>query len=81
MRMLIQKAELLKLAGSGSSLARQLGVSRQAISQMLDSGMIPAERVLPICRALDNQVTPYELRPDIYPDPHWRPPTDGHSVQ
>lgn len=32
----------------------------------------PSEWVIPICDALDFQITPHELRADIYPNP-----TDG----
>jgi|TARA_Y100000310_G_C20073415_1_gene530455 DNA-binding transcriptional regulator YdaS (Cro superfamily) len=34
---------------------------------------IPAERVLDIYHATNGEITPHEMRPDIYPDPDWRP--------
>jgi len=30
---------------------------------------VPGEYVIPICAAIDYQVTPHELRPDLYPNP------------
>jgi hypothetical protein len=44
--------------------------------QIDHSELIPADRVLPIVRVLGNRIKPYELRPDIYPDPHWFPPSE-----
>jgi DNA-binding transcriptional regulator YdaS (Cro superfamily) len=60
-----------KVLGSQARLAKTLRVSAMAVSQWKDR--IPAERVLDIYRATDGKVTPYEMRPDIYPDPAWRP--------
>lgn len=31
---------------------------------------IPERHVIKACRCVDFQVTPHELRPDIYPHPH-----------
>jgi len=54
----------VEAAGGTSALARQLGISPQAISQWT---RVPAERVLDVERATGGQVTRHELRPDIYP--------------
>ncbi|CAK0741312.1 Helix-turn-helix domain-containing protein [Gammaproteobacteria bacterium] len=55
------------------SFASQAGVTYQAVRKWERAG-VPAERVLPIVRATQGRVTPYELRPDLYPDPDWMPP-------
>ena len=55
--------------GNRASLARMAGVSKQAACGWK---RIPADRVLAVSRATDWQVTPHQLRPDIYPNP-----TDG----
>lgn len=31
---------------------------------------VPAEQVRPVCEVCDWQVTPHQLRPDLYPHPH-----------
>lgn len=36
----------------------------------------PSEFVIPICEAIDWQMTPHELRPDIYPNPSDGLPAD-----
>jgi DNA-binding transcriptional regulator YdaS (Cro superfamily) len=61
---------LISKFGSAANLARIAGVSRQAVSQWDDD--LPADRVLSVSRATAWQVTPHQLRPDIYPNP-----TDG----
>ena len=35
---------------------------------------IPHDAVIPIARMLDGAMSPYEMRPDLYPDPEWMPP-------
>jgi DNA-binding transcriptional regulator YdaS (Cro superfamily) len=54
-------------------LAEQLKVTQGLIYQWLSGHrQVSAEKVLAVCEATDWQVTPHELRPDIYPNP-----TDG----
>lgn len=47
-------------------MSTTLGLSRGAVSQW---DIVPAERVLAVAAATGWQVTPHELRPDIYPNP------------
>jgi DNA-binding transcriptional regulator YdaS (Cro superfamily) len=56
-----------QLAGGQSALARKLGCTPQAVSKMCSTGKVPAERVIPVERAVDGAVTRHELRPDLYP--------------
>ena len=35
---------------------------------------LPADVVVPIVLLLDGEMSPHDLRPDIYPDPNWMPP-------
>lgn len=50
-----------------SKLADELGISAAAVSKWVEA---PAERVIPIAVATKWKVTPHELRPDLYPNPH-----------
>lgn len=46
-------------------MARQIGVCRQAVNQMVKSGRIPDNHCLAIERAIGGKVTAEEMRPDI----------------
>jgi len=62
-----------RLLGGNAGIARAIGdISGEAVRKWALAG-VPAERVLAICRATQGEVTPHELRPDIYPDPEWMP--------
>lgn len=56
-------------------LAASIGVSYQAI-QKFQKTRVPAEQVLAISAATEWKVTPFELRPDLYPHPHDGLPPD-----
>lgn len=64
----------IAIAGSPSKLAAALGISKQRVSNWRAAGVVPADSVLPIVRALAGRITPFELREDLYPDPVWLPP-------
>jgi len=51
--------------GGQSALARELGVTSQAIQKMCSKGKVPAERVIAIERLTG--VSRHDLRPDLYP--------------
>ena len=59
--------------GTQTAQARALGLSQAHVWNWLRAGRVPAERVLAIYRATGGEVTPHALRPDIYPDPEYRP--------
>ena len=63
--------KIKQVLGSQAALADALEVSRMTVTKW--RGRIPAERVLQIYHATEGQISPYEMRPDIYPDPDWRP--------
>lgn len=58
--------------GGQAELARRVGTTPQAVNNWVVRGL-PVGRVLAIYRATRGAVTPHELRPDIYPDPDYRP--------
>lgn len=59
-------AMLREQVRSQSALARELGISPQAVDGWRKRKQIPAERVLDIERITELKVTRYMLRPDIY---------------
>ncbi|MCP4064670.1 MAG: helix-turn-helix domain-containing protein [Gammaproteobacteria bacterium] len=59
--------------GGRSDFAKHIGVAPAYLYQMVNGiRPISPKRALSICEGSDWQVTPHELRPDIYPNP-----TDG----
>ena len=62
----------IDIAGGVAPLAKILDMSIQRVNNWRYRG-VPVEAVIDICLKLDNQVTPFQLRPDIYPDPDWIP--------
>lgn len=60
----------IHLAGGQSSLGRLCGLRQGHVWNWLNrEGRVPAENVLVVCAVVDWQITPHELRPDIYPNP------------
>lgn len=55
----------IKIVGSATELANQIGVKKQAVTKW--RRRVPAERVLSIELATNGEVTRHELRPDLYP--------------
>ena len=70
----IQK-KIIAVCGSQSELARRVGKNSQTVSAWFRNG-VASNEVINASRALDWQVTPHELRPDLYPNP-----TDGLPQQ
>ncbi|MGM6923392.1 YdaS family helix-turn-helix protein [Escherichia coli] len=62
-----------RVAGKFSQreLAMLMSTKQQSVSRWFNS-KFPASRVLHLCQLMQWEVTPHELRPDIYPNP-----TDG----
>ena len=57
------------LAGGQTQLAKMIGVSQPRMWNWLNRDKtVPGEYVRPICEAVNNQVLPSELRPDIFGD-------------
>lgn len=63
----------IRLAKGQTALANLIGknVKQPHVWNWLhrDGGIVPPEHVLPIAKGLEWQITPHELRPDIYPHP------------
>lgn len=58
----------VELAGGQSKLAAQIGKKQGHIWHWLNKSlMCPAEQAIPISTAVGGQVSPHDLRPDIYP--------------
>jgi len=57
------KRRAIELAGGRQALADALGITPQAITQW---PRIPAERLGDVSRATKHQMTPQQLRPDIF---------------
>lgn len=68
--------ELSRFFGSQSALARACGgrvVQQHVYNWRHGKNRLPAEHVLAVSRASGGHFRPYDLRPDLYPDPHWMP--------
>jgi DNA-binding transcriptional regulator YdaS (Cro superfamily) len=60
--------KVLRLAGSQAELARRCHTSQPRIWQCIHRNQrVPADLVIPLEKAVDGQVTRFELRPDLYP--------------
>lgn len=58
-----------------AEIGKRLQVSQQTVFKWLNR-RVPAERVIPLCELMNWQITPHDLRPDLYPHP-----TDGTGIQ
>ncbi|EAN7575817.1 helix-turn-helix domain-containing protein [Salmonella enterica] len=61
----------IKAALTQDEIGRAMGCKQQTVWQWLNS-QVPAKRVIPLCDLMRWEITPHEIRPDIYPNP-----TDG----
>ncbi|MDP3322661.1 MAG: YdaS family helix-turn-helix protein [Hydrogenophaga sp.] len=69
--------KLVQIIGGQVALANRLSIDGRQIKQAHVWGWlnktadgIPSAHVIGACSATDWQVTPHQLRPDIYPHPH-----------
>lgn len=64
-------SKAVAIAGGQSALAIKLGVKQAHVWGWLHKTKdgLPPEQVLPVCYATHWQVTPNQLRPDLYPHP------------
>ncbi|WP_333710344.1 transcriptional regulator [Malikia spinosa] len=69
--------QIAGLAGGVVALSTALGLSRGAVSQW---DKVPVDKVLRVCDLTSWQVTPHELRPDIYPNPSDGLPVDHQEA-
>ncbi|HAP0139826.1 TPA: helix-turn-helix domain-containing protein [Escherichia coli] len=60
---------------SQAGIARLIGLPQQVVSRWANGHQVPASRVLQLCEIMEWEISPHELRPDIYPNP-----TDGLPV-
>ena len=60
----------IELAGGQTALARLVGTRQSSVFNWLNRGQeMPADQVLTVAWALDFEITPHEMRPDLYPYP------------
>lgn len=57
--------EIIKKSFSQTEIASRLGCRQQTVNQWLNS-RVPPKRVIPLCELLNWEITPHQLRPDIY---------------
>lgn len=71
----------IQILGGQSALAAKVGVKQAHVWNWLNrqGRRVPAEKVLAVSSSTDWQVTPHELRPDIYPNPTDGLPADKRS--
>ena len=69
--------KIVEIVGGQASLADVLATEAEPIKQAhvwnwlnVTINGIPERHVIKSCKFVDWQVTPHELRPDIYPHPH-----------
>jgi DNA-binding transcriptional regulator YdaS (Cro superfamily) len=58
-------AKAIDLAGGETKLSRALGLHKTAVYSWTSC---PPGRVLEVCQIVGWQVTPHQLRPDLYPN-------------
>jgi DNA-binding transcriptional regulator YdaS (Cro superfamily) len=59
----------IEIVGSQTALASACGVKQAYIWNWINRDKrVPAEYVIPACRATGFEVTPHQMRPDIYPN-------------
>ena len=62
-------AKAIRLAGGPQVVAKAMQIrSLESVYKWLRLNRVPAERVLLLVRLTQDQVTPHDLRPDIYPE-------------
>lgn len=58
--------QAIHLAGGPSAVARHFGINPWAVSKWERGGKIPAERVPDLVKMIGYEVTPHQLRPDVF---------------
>lgn len=52
-----------------SEIARRLGTSPQNVGSWMRKGKFPPYFVIPLCAALEWDITPHQVDPVLYPNP------------
>jgi DNA-binding transcriptional regulator YdaS (Cro superfamily) len=71
----------ISLAGGQAALAAKVGIGASGVSEWKRRGNVPPEMVLRVCEVMDFEVSPNEVRPDIYPHPHDGLPENRRRVR
>ena len=72
--MLDSTREKIRQKYTQAEIGRYMVVAQQTVWQLF-SFDVPPKQVIPLCQLMKWEVTPHEIRPDIYPNP-----TDGLPV-
>lgn len=59
---------IIEIKKTQAAVAAVVGARQQVVGHWLRDG-VPAKHVLALCTDIAFEVTPHELRPDIYPHP------------
>lgn len=59
----------IEIAGSQQALAERVGSNQTRVSEWKRRGKVADGAVLGVAAAVDFEVTPHQLRPDLYPHP------------
>jgi DNA-binding transcriptional regulator YdaS (Cro superfamily) len=70
--------KVIDLKGSQAAVAAIVGAKQQSVGYWLTNGL-PADHVIPIARDTSWQITPHQLRPDLYPHPDDGLPADRRA--
>lgn len=57
----------VEFCGGVSALANRINEKANTISMWIQRGNIPSEKVLSVSKATEYQITPHQLRSDLYP--------------
>ena len=71
---------VINKVGSQQALAALIGGVQTRVSEWKRRGQVAGDAVIPVCRAVDFEVTPNELRPDLYPHPDDGLPADRRAA-
>ena len=69
----------ISLVGTQTILAKAIGTTQQTVSIWVKT-KLSAEFVIKVAEQVDYQVTPHELRPDLYPHPDDGLPLDKRGL-
>lgn len=55
-------------AGGASAVAREFKISPVSVYEWIEKDRLPADRVIPLAKLANWEVTPHQLAPTLYPN-------------